>query len=139
MLWHSPQLVAEVRDRYRLRRDDFLDPGSGELYQAMVEFAPQRLDPADLSPELCQKLDELPKGDFPELDEEIASPRLQRSLADYVNRIRIERLEEVVAALRRQLAALGHHREGDGPQLAAELDRKQRQIETLRRSGGMEA
>jgi hypothetical protein len=60
-------------------------------------------------------------------------------LGDYVRRIRIESLENDAAGLRRRLAELTHHRDGEGPQLAAELDRKQRQIEALRRSGGMEA
>ncbi len=139
MLWHSPQLIAEIRDQYQVRRDDFLDSQQGELYQAMVEVAPERLSPADLSPELRVRLDELPKGGFPELDENAGSARRQRSLGDYVRRIRIESLENDAAGLRRRLAELTHHRDGEGPQLAAELDRKQRQIEALRRSGGMEA
>jgi len=139
MLWHSPQSIAEVRDQYQLRRDDFLDPGHGELYQAMVEVAPERLNPADLSPELRHRLDELPKGNFPELDQDAGSARRQRSLGDYVRRIRIESLENDAAGLRRQMAQLSHHREGEGPQLAAELDRKQRQIDGLRRGSGMEA
>jgi replicative DNA helicase len=139
MLWHSPQSIAEVRDQYQLRRDDFLDPHYGELYQAMVEVAPDRLNPADLSPELRQRLDELPKGDFPELDQGAGSVRRRRSLGDYVRRIRIQSLENEVASLRQQMAQLSHHREGEGPQLAAELDRKQRQIDVLRRGSGMEA
>ena len=139
MLWHSPRLIAEVRDRYQLRRDDFLDPGQGELYQAMVAVAPARVNASDLSPELRARVDELPKGDFPELDENAGSARRDRSLGDYVRRIRIETLENEAAALRTRLAQLSHHREGEGPQLAAELDRKQRQIGALRRSGGIEA
>ena len=139
MLWHRPQLIAEVRDRYKVRRDDFLDPVDGELYQVMLECAPERLSPSDLAPQLSKRLEELPRGDFPELDEEAGEARLQRSLADSVKRIRIESLENGVASLRRQLAELSHHREGEGPQLAAELDRKQRQIDSLRRSGALEA
>ncbi len=139
MLWHSPQLIAEVRDQFQVRRDDFLDRQYGELYQAMVEVAPERLSPADLAPELRVRLDELPKGGFPELAESAGSARRKRSLGDYVKRIRIETLENQAAGLRRQLGELSHHREGEGPQLAAELDRKQRQIAVLRRSGGMEA
>jgi DNA primase len=139
MLWHSPQSIAEVRDQYQLRRDDFLDPGYGELYQAMVEVAPARLSPTDLSPELRQRMEELPKGDFPELDQDAGSVRRRRSLGDYVRRIRIESLENEAAGLRRRMAQLSHHREGEGPQLAAELDRTQRQIDGLRRGSGMEA
>ncbi|MGC2191035.1 MAG: DNA primase [Candidatus Dormiibacterota bacterium] len=139
MLWHSPQLIAEARDQFQVRRDDFLDPQYGELYQAMVEVAPERLSPADLAPELRVRLDELPKGGFPELAENAGAARRKRSLGDYVKRIRIETLENQAADLRRRLGELGHHREGEGPQLAAELDRKQRQIEALRRVGGMEA
>ena len=139
MLWHSPQLIAEVRDQYQVRRDDFLDPQHGELFQAMVEVAPQRLSPADLSPELRGRLDELPKGGFPELAEDAGDARRRRSLGDYVRRIRIENLENEAVGVRRRLAELSHHRSGEGPQLAAELDRIQRQIDTLRRSGGMEA
>ncbi|HEY6537672.1 MAG TPA: DNA primase [Candidatus Dormibacteraeota bacterium] len=138
MLWHSPQLIAEVRDRYLVRRDDFLDPQQGDLFEAMVEVAPERLSPADLAPELRVRLEELPRGGFPELDDS-AGARAQRSLGDYVRRIRIETLDNQAAALRRRLGELSHHRDGEGPQLAAELDRKQRQIEALRRSGGMEA
>jgi hypothetical protein len=139
MLWHRPQLIVEVRDRYKVRRDDFLDPVDSELYQAMLERAPERISPSDLSPLLSQRLEELPRGDFPELEEKASEARLQRSLADSVKRIRIESLENGVASLRRQLAELSHHREGEGPQLAAELDRKQRRIDALRRSGAMEA
>ncbi|HVB53896.1 MAG TPA: DNA primase [Candidatus Acidoferrales bacterium] len=139
MLWHSPQLVAEVRDQFQVRRDDFLDPQHGDLYQAMVDVAPERLSPADLAPELRVRLDELPKGGFPELAEDAGEARRRRSLGDYVKRIRIETLENQAATLRRRLGELSHHREGEGPQLAAELDRKQRQIEALRRSGGVEA
>lgn len=139
MLWHSPDLVGEVRDQFQVRRDDFLDPQHGELYQAMVEAAPERLRPADLAPELRMRLEELPRGGFPELANDAGEARRRRSLGDYVKRIRIETLENQAAALRRQLGQLTHHREGEGPQLAAELDRKQRQIEALRRSGGMEA
>jgi DNA primase len=139
MLWHSPQLIAEARDQFQVRRDDFLDPQYGELYQAMVEVTPERLSPADLAPELRVRLDELPKGGFPELAENAGVARRKRSLGDYVKRIRIETLENQAADLRRRLGELGHHREGEGPQLAAELDRKQRQIEALRRVGGMEA
>ena len=139
MLWHSPQLIAEVRDRYQVRRDDFLDPQQGDLYEAMAEVAPERLSPADLSPELRVRLEELPRGGFPELDEDAGSARRQRSLGDYVKRIRIETLENQAATLRQRLGELSHHRDGEGPQLAAELDRKQRQIGALRGSGGMEA
>jgi replicative DNA helicase len=139
MLWNSPQSIAEVRDQYQLRRDDFRDPDYGELYQAMVEVVPDRINPADLSPELRQRLEELPKGDFPELDEDAGSVRRRRSLGDYVRRIRIETLENEAAGLRRRMAQLGHHREGEGPKLAAELDRTQRQIDGLRRGSSMEA
>ena len=139
MLCHSPELVTEVRDQFQVRRDDFLDPQYGELYAAMAEVAPARLSAADLAPELRVRLDELPKGGFPELDENAGAARRTRSLGDYVRRIRIETLENQAAGITRQLGELGHHREGEGPQLMAELDRKRRQIEALRRSGGMEA
>ncbi|MGH7642968.1 MAG: DNA primase [Candidatus Dormibacteria bacterium] len=139
MLWHSPQLLAEVRDQFQVRRDDFLDSQHGELYQAMIDVSPERLNPADLAPELRVRLEELPKGGFPELDEDAGTARRHRSLGDYVKRIRIETLEQEATGLRRKLGELSHHRDGEGPQLAAELDRIQRQMETLRRSGGMEA
>ena len=139
MLWHSPQLIAEVRDQFQVRRDDFLDSQYGELFQAMVEVAPERLSAADLAPGLRVRLDELPRGGFPELAENAGSARRTRSLGDYVRRIRIETLENQAGVIARRLGELSHHREGEGPQLAAELDRKRRQIEALRRSGGLEA
>ncbi|MGH7691895.1 MAG: DNA primase [Candidatus Dormibacteria bacterium] len=139
MLWHKPQLMAEIRDRFQVMRDDFLDPRDGELFEAMVEVAPERLTPAELPPELRTRLDELPRGGFPELAADAADARRQRSLADCVTRIRVETLENKASGLRRHLNALSHHRSGEGPQLAAELDRVTRQIEALRRSKGMEA
>jgi len=139
MLWHSPPLIAEIQDQFQVRRDDFRDPQHGDLFQSMVEAAPQRLNPADLAPELRARLEELPRGGFPELAENAGAARRRQALGDYVRRIRIETLENEASGLRIRLAGLSHHRDGEGPQLAATLDRIQRQIETLRHSGGWEA
>ncbi len=139
MLWLSPPLLAEVRDRFQVRRDDFADPLQGQLFSAMLEAFPEPLDPDDLAPELRQLVAELPRGDFPELEGEPGGPRLLRALGDYVRAMRIEVEESRVGDLRRRLAELGHHRQGEGPQLAQEIDRAQRRIDRLRREGSLEA
>ncbi len=139
MLWHSPQLVTELQDRFQMRREDFPDPQMGELFQAMVEAAPQRLNPESLAPELGAQLRQLPRSGFPELEADATAERRVQSLGDHVRQIRIETLENRESSLKRALVGLGHHREGEAPQLVAELERTQRRILALRRGDGMEA
>ncbi len=133
-----PQLVTEVQDRYKVRRDDFADPGAGALFQAMVERAPEHLDPSELGPELQGKLEQLPKEGFPELDDLENGHRLRRALEDCVRAVRVEALERRVTAIESRLGGFKHHREPEVPALVAEMDRLRRQIERLRQGEVLE-
>ncbi len=139
LLWHRPRMIAEVRDRYQLRRDDFADPQQGALYQELVERAPDRPQPEELPRELRGQLEQLLRAEFPELREDASEPRLREALAQSVSRTKIESLQERARALSQSLLELGHHRDGEGPQLLAELDRVRKQIEALKGATAREA
>jgi len=135
----SPELVAEVRDRYKVGRGDFPDPEDGALFQMMVEVAPTRLSPEPLPVNLGVRLAQVSDLELPELEGERDTARLRRAIEDCVRTMRVEVAERKVADLRQRLAGGGHHRQGDRPALVAEMDAVRRRIELLRRGGGLEA
>ncbi len=139
LLVARPELVSEVRDRYRVTRGDFPNADDGDLYSVLCESLPSRPDPESLAPGLASRIIEVGNADLPELEEESDSTRLQRALEDCVRTIRIEVAESTIGELQHQLAGLGHHRAGSAPALVAEMESMRRRIEQLRRGDGLEA
>ncbi|MHB1639168.1 MAG: DNA primase [Candidatus Dormibacteria bacterium] len=139
LLVARPELVSEVRDRYQVTRGDFPSTEDGDLYSVLCDSLPGGPDPSTLAANLAERWAAVGDAELPELEEESGGTRLQRALEDCVRTIRIEVAESTIGELQRQMAGLGHHREGSTPALVAEMESMRRRIEKLRRGNGLEA
>ncbi len=158
LMRQRPALARRAHEIYGVQPEEFSDPDAQAAYRVLIGDAaspPPTPRPAggpgtaggpvcpegpardDASPSgpgaaVAVLLGRLDRREFPELEGADGDASALRALEDGVRFLRLQALGERARRLEARIGALGHHRQGEGPQLVAELDGVWRWIGALR-------